>query len=64
VHVSPGSAGAQANLRAGDLVHFAGGSSLPTPDAIRESFDQSTPERPLLIGVTRGESHLLMVLRK
>lgn len=64
VHVSPDSAGAQANLRAGDVVHFAGGTSLPTPDAIRESFDQSTPEHPLLIGVTRGESHLLMVLRK
>ena len=64
VHVSPGSAGAKAKLQTGDLIHFAGGTSLPTPDVIRKSFDQSTPEQPLLIGVTRGESHLLMVLRK
>ena len=64
MQVSPGSAGADANLQAGDVVHFAGGTSSPTPDAIRKSFDESTPEEPLLIGVTRGESHLLLVLSK
>jgi PDZ domain-containing protein len=64
VAVDPGSVGASAGMSGGDVIHMAGGVAAPTPAQIRAAFQTSDPGRPLLIGVTRGDTHRVVVLRK
>jgi PDZ domain-containing protein len=64
VDVDPGSVAASAGVIAGDVIHMASGLAAPTPAQIRTAFQASDPGRPLLIALTRGDTHRVVVLRK
>jgi hypothetical protein len=62
LHVDPGSAAARAGLRAGDVVTMAGTRMAPTAGEVVRRFAETSRGRPLVIAVTRGDAHLLLVL--
>jgi hypothetical protein len=64
VRVTAGSAADAAGLRPGDLIHLAGEMPAPTPAAVRNAFLASTVAQPLVVGITRGDTYLLLTLRK
>ena len=62
IRVAPGSAGARAGLQSGDVITLAAGAVAPAPAVIRARAADSARQGPLLLGVTRGDSHHLVTL--
>ncbi len=61
VHVEAGSAAARAGIQAGDVITVGAGVAAPTPSQIGRAF-AAGGDRPLVFGLTRGESHLVVVV--
>jgi serine protease Do len=64
LRVDPGSAGARAGLRAGDVITVAGDRQAPSAAELRRAFTLASDDRPLAVAVTRGDTHLLLVIEK
>ena len=64
VRVDPGSAAARAGLEAGDMVTLIGEVERPTPAQVISAFQVAPDDHPLLVGVTRGDSHRVLALEK
>ena len=64
VRVDPGSAAARAGIEAGDVVTLIGEVERPTPGQLTRAFQAAPDDRPLLVGVTRGDRHRVLALGK
>ena len=64
VRVDPGSAAARAGIEAGDVMALIGEIERPTPAQVTRAFLATPEDRPLLVGVTRGDRHRVLVLGK
>ena len=64
VRVDPGSAAARAGIEAGDMVTLIGEVERPTPAQITLAFQAAPDDRPILVGVTRGDRHRVLALGK
>jgi len=64
VRVDPGSAAARAGIEAGDVMTLIGEVERPTPAQVTRAFLAAAEDRPLLVGVTRGDRHRVLALRK
>ena len=64
VRVDPGSAAARAGIEAGDVVTVIGEVERPTPGQLTRAFHAAPDDRPLLVGVTRGDRHRVLALGK
>jgi S1-C subfamily serine protease len=64
VRVDAGSAAARAGLRAGDVITVAGDHQAPSAADVRRAFTSAPADRPLPVAVTRGDTHLLLVIEK
>ena len=62
--VEPGSAAARGGLAAGDVITLIGDLSSPTPAQVRMAFMSARERMPVLVGVTRGATHLVMTLTR
>lgn len=58
-HVEPGSRGADAGLRPGDVITRAGEAGVPTAAQLRRAFDRG----PVLVSVSRGARHHVLALQ-
>jgi S1-C subfamily serine protease len=61
--VAPGSAAALAGLQPGDVITIAGDRQAPTPAMVRREF-AAAADRPMIVGVTRGNAHHVLALEK
>ncbi|MBI3262959.1 MAG: PDZ domain-containing protein, partial [Acidobacteria bacterium] len=64
VRVDPGSAAARAGIEAGDVMTLIGEIERPTPVQVTRAFLATPEDRPLLVGVTRGDRHRVLALGK
>lgn len=64
LRVEPGGAAAQAGLREGDVITAAGTRHAPTAVQVRRAYAEGASGRPVALAVTRGTSHLVLVLEK
>ena len=62
--VEPGSAADRGGLAAGDVITLIGEVPSPTPDQVRRLFASAREGRPVLVGVTRGATHLVTTLAR
>ena len=62
--VEPGSAAARGGLTAGDVITLIGDFSSPSPAQVRAAFMSAREQTPVLVGVTRGATHLVMTLTR
>ncbi len=62
VSVVPGSVSERAGLEPGDTITLAGVHRRPTPDLVVRAFAGATPDRPLLVAVSRGTVHRVLAL--
>lgn len=60
--VAERSAAQRAGLRAGDVLTRVGDLDAPTAAQAAREFRTTTAERPLLLGVTRGDTHVVMAM--
>ena len=64
VRVDPASAAARAGIAAGDVVTLIGEVERPTSAQVTQAFQAAPEDRPLLVGVTRGDRHRVLALGK
>lgn len=64
VRVDPGSAAARAGIAAGDMVTLIDEVERPTPAQVTQAFQAAPDDRPILVGVTRGDRHRVLALGK
>jgi hypothetical protein len=64
LQVDPWSAAALAALRSGDVITVIGRLRRPTPSQVRQAFDSAPDDHPILVAITRGESHHVVALAK
>jgi len=64
VRVDPGSAAARAGIEAGGVMTLIGEIARPTPAQVTRAFLATPEDRPLLVGVTRGDRHRVLALGK
>jgi len=64
VRVDPESAAARAGIEAGDVMTLIGEIERPTPIQVTRTFLAAPDDRPLLVGVTRGDRHRVLALGK
>ena len=64
VRVDPESAAARAGIEAGDVMTLIGEIERPTPIQVTRAFLAAPDDRPLLVGVTRGDRHRVLALGK
>jgi hypothetical protein len=62
--VEPGSAADRGGLVAGDVITLIGEVPSPTPDQVRRLFASAREGRPVLVGATRGATHLVTTLAR
>ena len=60
--VAPSSAASRAGLEAGDVITLAGAIAAPTPAHIRDAVSADPEGQGVLLGVTRGTSHRVLVV--
>lgn len=61
VRVDRNSVAARAGIEPGDLLTFAGTVQAPSPAQVARAFAAS-PDRPLMIGITRGSIHVVVAV--
>lgn len=64
VRVAPGTAAFRAGLKPGDVITLIGDVEAPTAAQLKRAFATAPVDRPLLAGVTRGDSHLVIALER
>jgi hypothetical protein len=64
LRVDEGGAGEAAGLAAGDLITDFDGAARPAAADIREGFSAAPSGSWLIVGVTRGDAHLVLALQK
>jgi S1-C subfamily serine protease len=64
VSVQPGSAAARAGIQAGDTLSAFDGVIAPTPAQVERAYDASAGGRAMLVGVRRGDVHLVLALER
>jgi len=64
VRVDLESVAARSGLVTGDIITLVGDISAPTPAQVRNTFAAAPARQPVLIAVTRGETHSVMTLTK
>jgi S1-C subfamily serine protease len=64
VRVQPGSAGQRAGLAAGDVITVVGGILAPTPRQVTRSFAAMREGPPQIVGITRGDTHIVTALER
>jgi hypothetical protein len=64
VQVDARSAAARAGLRVGDVLTIVGDSTAPTAAQALRAFRSASPDRPILIAVTRGDEHHVVALQR
>ena len=62
--VDPGSAGARGGLVPGDTITVIGDISAPAPAQIARTFSSAPQGTPIVVGVTRGTTHLVTTLSR
>jgi hypothetical protein len=62
--VQPRSRAARAAIREGDVITVAGGQSSPTPAQMMRAFAALPPGDSLLVALTRGSEHRVVVIEK
>jgi hypothetical protein len=62
VRVTPATAADRAGLQAGDVITLAGTIATPTPAQIRDAFAADPEGQGVLLAVTRGTSHRVLVV--
>jgi S1-C subfamily serine protease len=62
IRVTPGTAADRAGLEAADVITLAGTIAAPTPAQIRDAVASDPEGQGVLIGVTRGTSHRVLVV--
>jgi hypothetical protein len=62
VRVTPLTAAHRAGLEAGDVITLAGAITAPTPGQIRDAFAADPEGQGMLVAVTRGTSHRVLVV--
>lgn len=64
LHVDPLSAAAAAGIVRGDYVSSVGASRTPTPSRLREAYGDIGIGESIVVGITRGDAHDVVVLTK
>jgi hypothetical protein len=64
VRVEPGSAAEAAGIVRGDIITVIGTAAQPTPARIRLAFASTEETTPLLVALTRGDSHHVTALAR
>jgi S1-C subfamily serine protease len=64
VQVESGSLGAKSGLEPGDLITVLGGQPVASAADVRRMFAAAPPDRPVLLAVTRGTAHEILVVDK
>lgn len=64
LRVEPRSAASAADLAPGDVITVIGDVQAPTPAAVQQAFRAASPGSYLLVGLQRGEQHLVIGLHK
>jgi S1-C subfamily serine protease len=64
VSVAPASAAAAAGIRPGDLITVFADQQAPTLTEVRGRFAAASPDRPVLVAVTRGAAHHVLTIQK
>jgi len=62
VRVEPGSAAARAGVEVGDIVTLIDEVERPTPAEVTQAFQAVPDDRPILMGVIRGDRHIVLAL--
>ncbi|MGE0865827.1 MAG: PDZ domain-containing protein [Vicinamibacterales bacterium] len=62
--VDAGSAAHRSGLMAGDVITLVGNTTAPSPPQVQRAFDAMEDGQRLLIAVTRGNAHMVMVLER
>ncbi len=62
--VAPASVAAMSGIEPGDVITIIGEQQAPTPQDVRRLFMSASDDRGVLMAVTRGSSHHVLVLRK
>jgi hypothetical protein len=62
--VANASAGHRAGLRAGDVLTRVADVEAPTEAQAQRAFQAATTDRPVLIGVTRGDTHFVLAMER
>lgn len=62
VRVEPGSAGADAGLRSGDMILSVAHLRAPSPRDVSDAFVSAEGTRPVLVAIARGDVHLVLAL--
>jgi S1-C subfamily serine protease len=62
--VEPGSAADRCGLAVGDVITLIGDIASPTPDQVRKLFTRAGQDRPIVVGVRRGTTHLVTALTR
>lgn len=63
IEVEPRSAAERAGIRAGDVITFTAGVQAPSPGQVTRAFAASGAN-PLVVGIRRGSSHLVVPVRR
>jgi S1-C subfamily serine protease len=58
------SAGDRADVRVGDVITLIGPVAAPTPEQVRRAFSATPRGQPVLIALTRDDSHLVTALER
>jgi serine protease Do len=64
LRVVPATAAARAGVAPGDVITQAGDVSAPTPAQVRSAYAEDRERRGVLLALTRGSSHHVVVLRQ
>jgi S1-C subfamily serine protease len=64
VRVARGSAGDLAGIQAGDVITLVGDRQEPAPADVRRAYTLATGDRPLLVAITRDETHHVLAIEK
>lgn len=64
LQVQPGSAAARAGIEVGDVITVVGDARLPPASRVLQTFARAATDRPLVVALTRGNSHHVVTLRK
>ena len=64
LRVAPLTAAQRAGIEPGDVITLAGHTHAPTPQRIRGAYTADQDGRGVLIGLTRGSAHRVVVLQR